>query len=334
MRRPHGIGSCLLLVAGLLLPAVAQNASVRRVQVLGSKGAVEIEIEASDRLVPQAQVLTGPDRLVLDFPNAMPSAELRSQSVNRGEVKDVRVALFQSNPPVTRVVFDLKSPQSYQIFPNGRSVMIKVTGIVQEAEGIEEFPPETRPGLVNTSFPATSFPATSVSTRPVALQVGPATRASLDVSFRDGLLSIRANKASLSDVLFAVHQRTGAEIALIAGAEQEPVAADLGPGPAPEVLARLLNGSRFNFLILSSASDPRTLDRVILSQRGEGGVTAMPPVQSASEDADDDSPPQPVAGGRVVPPQPPAAAAEVPPGRELPPRGQPEERAAEENTPD
>ncbi|MGA7322307.1 MAG: hypothetical protein WBW98_17510, partial [Candidatus Sulfotelmatobacter sp.] len=32
--------------------------SVRRVQVLGNRNPLEIEIEASDRLVPQTQVLT------------------------------------------------------------------------------------------------------------------------------------------------------------------------------------------------------------------------------------------------------------------------------------
>jgi len=326
MRSPHGTGLCLLLVASFFLPAVAQNASVRRVQVLRSKDAVEIEIEASDRLTPQTQVLTGPDRLVVDFPNATPGAQLRSQSVNRGEVKSVRVGLFQSNPPVTRVVLDLKSPQSYQVFPYGRTVMIKVTGAAQEADGVDEFPPLTRPGLVNTSLTTTSL-----ATRPLALQTGPATKPSLDVSFRNGLLSIRANKISLSEVLFAVHQRTGAEVAVAAGAEQEQVVADIGPGPAPEVLARLLNGSRFNFLILSSAGDPRVLDRVILSPRGEGVVTAMPSVQSGSDDADDDAPPQPTAGARAVSPQPPPAAAEVPPSRRFPP--QPEEKA-EDNTPD
>src|ERR1700732_4888455 len=70
------------------------GSSVRRVHVLPSgNGAVEIEIEASDRLVPQTQVLTGPDRLVVDFPNAVPGAGLRNQSVNRGDVKDVRIGL-------------------------------------------------------------------------------------------------------------------------------------------------------------------------------------------------------------------------------------------------
>jgi len=328
MRRPHGIGLCLVLIAGLCLHSVAQNASVRRVQVLGSKGAVEIEIEASDRLVPQTQVLTGPDRLVVDFPNATPGAQLRSQSVNRGQVSSVRVGLFRSNPPVTRLVFDLKSPQSYQIFPSGRTVMIKVTGAAQqEAEGIDEFPPVTRHGLVNTSFPGARL-----STRPAALQTGPAAKPSLDVSFRDGLLSIRANKATLSEVLFAVHQRTGAEVALSAGAEQEQVVADIGPGPAPEVLARLLNGSRFNFMILSSATNPGGLDRVILTPRGEGGGTPMPSMPNGNDDADDDAPPPPAAA-RVEMPQP-KPAADGPPMRGVPPSAQPEERAPEDNNPD
>src|SRR6266568_9175056 len=118
------VASQLLLAAPLLL---AQT-SVRTVKVLGSMDAVEIEVEASDRIVPQTQVLTGPDRLVVDFPNAVPSNQLRSQSVDRGEVKDLRIGLFQSKPPITRVVIDLKSAQSYQVFPSGRTVIIKIMG--------------------------------------------------------------------------------------------------------------------------------------------------------------------------------------------------------------
>jgi hypothetical protein len=108
----------------------------------------------------------------------------------------------------------------------------------------------------------------------------------LEVSFHDGLLSIHSNKASLSEVLFAVHQRTGAEIAIPAGAEQEMVAVDLGPAPAPEVLTSLLNGSRFNFLILSSQTNPGALDRVILSSRPDGPMPApTPQLQPIEDDA-------------------------------------------------
>jgi len=54
---------CGLLASSSLLAQI----SVRTVKVLNAKDAVEIEVEASDRIVPQTQVLTGPDRLVVDF---------------------------------------------------------------------------------------------------------------------------------------------------------------------------------------------------------------------------------------------------------------------------
>ena len=78
-------GVCALLVApSLFAQKLFAQASVRTVKVLSAKDAVEIEVGASDRIVPQTQVLTGPDRLVIDFPNAVPSQDLRSQSVDRG----------------------------------------------------------------------------------------------------------------------------------------------------------------------------------------------------------------------------------------------------------
>src|ERR1700737_953326 len=132
---------CLIVFSAASIWAQT-GSSGRRVHVLpSSNNTVEIEIEASDRLVPQTQVLTGPDRLVVDFPNALPGAGLRNQSVNRGEVKSVRICLLQSNPPVTRLVLDLKTPQSYQIFPYGRTVIIKVSGGAQQAvEPVDDFP--------------------------------------------------------------------------------------------------------------------------------------------------------------------------------------------------
>lgn len=322
MRRPHGIAFCLFLVTVLCLSSFAQNASVRRVRVLNSRNAVEIEIEASDRITPETQLLTGPDRLVVDFPNAMPGSELRSQSVDRSEVKSVRVGLFRSKPPITRVVFDLTSPQSYQVFPYGRTVMIKMSHVAEQAEGVDYFAPAARPALVDASLAAT-HPSAGAE----GFGNGPTAKPSLDVSFREGQLSIRANKASLSEVLFAVHQRTGAQVALSAGAEREQVVADLGPGPAPEVLARLLKGSSFNFLILSSPADPKALDRVILSLRSEGRFSAM---ASMVSNADDDAP-QAAAGAQPGPMH--SRDADSLPGNEPPHPEQPEQRAVEENIP-
>ena len=134
MNRPLKAAAGFLLCVPVCLPspAVGQASavpSIKRVQVLRNAGQVEIEIEASDRVIPRANILTGPDRLVLDFVNALPGAQLRNQNVNRGEVKSVRVGLFSANPPVTRLVVDLSGPQSFQVFPSGRTVMVKVGGV-------------------------------------------------------------------------------------------------------------------------------------------------------------------------------------------------------------
>jgi len=279
-------GLLVCAVACFPAPATCQaqvRPSIRRVRVLhGSRGQVEIEIEASDRILPHANVLTGPDRLIIDFVGAVPGAQLRNQVVNREEVKSLRVGLFSSNPPVTRVVLDLNGPQAYQVFPSGRTVIVKVGG----AGGETAVRSGSGPVLVNTTYPSTG-PHLSV---PGAPPVKPG----LEVSFQRGLLSISSNKANLSEVLSAIHEQTGAEIAIPPGAEQEQVVADIGPVPAPEALAQLLNGSKFNFLIISSSGNSGALDRVILSSRPEGPMPPPPRAQArvVEEEADADAEPK------------------------------------------
>lgn len=326
MPTPRGNKFGPLVLASMLVGAVAPAAlfsqsfpnhssmpSIRGVHVLDSKNAVEIEVEGSGRLVPQTQVLTSPDRLVVDFPNALPGNSVRNQVVNRGEVKNVRVGLFQSSPPITRVVLDLKTAQSFQVFPYGRSVIIKVT---QEAPGdpveADDFPPVGRPGLISANYHASGE----------RVQTQAPMNTPLEVTFRNGLLSIRANKTSLSEILFAVHQRTGAEVVVAAGAETEQVVAEYGPGPAPEVLAQLLNGSRFNFLILSSPDNPQKLERIILSQRGNGTVTPLPAMQAATEEEAG----PPVAANVPNEPTPANVSPQVPPKN--PPETRPDENSA------
>src|SRR5271156_3694425 len=148
-------GAILLLWALVcsLAPLSSQAAavpSIQRARVLDSRNQVEIEIETSDRVVPQINVLTGPDRLVVDFVNAVPGPQLRNQPVNRGEVKSLRVGLFSSDPPVTRVVLDLNGPQRYQLFPSGRTLILKV-GDAQTAVHSR-----SGPVLVNTNYPASA----------------------------------------------------------------------------------------------------------------------------------------------------------------------------------
>src|SRR6266851_212705 len=89
---------------------------VQHVEVRGSGDNLEVEIQTSGPSIsPDTQAIVGPDRIVVDFPGALPAAELHALKVNRGILKGVRSGLFFSNPPITRVVLDLTEPQSYQI---------------------------------------------------------------------------------------------------------------------------------------------------------------------------------------------------------------------------
>src|ERR1700730_2676379 len=115
------VGALLTVAVLLSAPISAQtsapaSARVEHVVVRGTSAAMEVEIQTSGAPVaPDTQTITGPDRIVVDFPGALPAAELRALKVNLGVLKGVRSGLFFSNPPITRIVLDLVEPQSYQI---------------------------------------------------------------------------------------------------------------------------------------------------------------------------------------------------------------------------
>jgi hypothetical protein len=266
-------------------------ATIRRVAVLGGSQDFEIELTASEPVTPRTQVVAGPDRLVIDFPNATPGADLHNVAVNRGQVSGIRVGLFSTNPPITRVVLDLKTPQPYRVFASGKSVIVKLNGAGQASIG------------------GARLTTVSQTVVPVAPPAIPAPR--VGVEFQSGGLSIWADHASLSEVLFAVHNRTGADIPIPAGAEQEQVVGSFGPGPAREVLAALLNGSAFNFVLVGTADDPAQLRSVVLTPRGAGvsqPATYTPPPPQPTEAAVEPPPqietPAEQAGGSAPQPQP------------------------------
>ena len=243
-------------------------AQVRHVAVLKSAGATEIEIEISQRVTPEVQAVTGPDRLVIDFPQALPGPQLRAIPVNQGEVKGVRVGLLSAKPPVTRVVLDLKSPQAYQIFPSTRSVIVKLPDSANAGTAAPAL--QARP-------PGPAAPAAVPPTPPPP-------RPKVDIAMLDGKLSLTSTKASLAEVLDELRRQTGAEIVVPPGAEREDVAVSLGPAAPRDVISQLLNGSRYNFIIVGADNDPNRVQRLILTPKTGGGVVpeALPPMPDST----------------------------------------------------
>jgi hypothetical protein len=258
----------LLVVSMLPAPARAQSATatVDRIALLGGSENVEIEISASQRMTPQVLVLTGPERLVIDFPGAVPASTLHNFSTARGQVKSIRVGLFASNPPVTRIVLDLKSPQQYELFPSGKTIIVKLRA-------------DVKPVAVLTTTAA----KLSAPVAPPIQAIKPPTK--VEVEFRNGKLTISANKATLAEVLYEVQRKTGADIPIPSDAQREQVVGSFGPAPAREVMASLLNGSRFNFILVASDNDPTQLRSVVLTPRGDAvpqpAYVPPPPVAQA-----------------------------------------------------
>jgi hypothetical protein len=224
---------------------------VERLAVVGSEQGLGIQINTSGPVTTEAQILTGPDRLVIDFPGALPGRELRGLRLSQGEIKAVRAGLWRSDPPITRIVIDLDGPTAYRLVPTSKAILVRL-------------------GAQPMMASAENIPGVSVERRPTARALAalvPASEPPLRVGFDRGLLTISARNATLADVLYQVHLRTGADIPIPSGAEQEQVAIQAGPGPAKDVIATLLNGSRFNYVLQGTAQDPQGVGTVILTPK-------------------------------------------------------------------
>ncbi len=86
-----------------------------------------IEIVLGAPSVPQTARLTNPDRLVFDFPGFRLQAGNDRISVNDGAVQHLRAGLFQSDPPITRIVVDLKQPVKFDMRSAGNKVLIEIS---------------------------------------------------------------------------------------------------------------------------------------------------------------------------------------------------------------
>jgi hypothetical protein len=142
------------------------------------------------------------------------------------------------------------------------------------------------------------------------------------VSYLNGQLLIISRNSTLADILAAVRRQTGATIELPPGGGSERVAGRMGPGPARDVLASLLNGSRYDYVMIASATNPKGLEHVILTPK-TGGAEGPSTPMAGNQPQMQPQPQQPVMGEAEAPPdagedqevpvaEEPAAGEEVP----------------------
>ncbi len=112
-----------------------------------------------------------------------------------------------------------------------------------------------------------------------------------EVTYEDGMLTIVAPNSTLGDILRSVRKHTSAEIDVPPTAS-ERVVTRLGPAPAREVMAELLNGSRFNYILLGSPENANALTRVVLVAK-TGPDNPPAPTQAGNNPNANNQPPTP-----------------------------------------
>ncbi len=103
------------------------------------------------------------------------------------------------------------------------------------------------------------------------------------VAYKDGQLTIIAENVPLSDVLHEVSRATGATLEVPAGSATERVFANIGPGSVRDVLVKLLNGTKFNYVMLGSQNTADRLQKIVLT-----------PADQTTEAAQSEAPPSPL----------------------------------------
>jgi hypothetical protein len=138
------------------------------------------------------------------------------------------------------------------------------------------------------------------------------------VSYTDGQLRIDAENVTLATVLKLVAEKTGAVIEVPPGTGTERIFEHIGPGRPEDVLASLLNGSPFDFVIVGSPLGTHEPTQVLLSMRGTvtPAMLTLEPPKTVEATSPLWTPPPPASPAAVLPPIDPAT---LPPKEQLTP---------------
>jgi hypothetical protein len=123
----------------------------------------------------------------------------------------------------------------------------------------------------------------------------------------------------MADIISGIRSATGIKIETVGGPNGDRVAAKIGPAPVRSVLLSLLQGSRYDYVMLGSVTDPETIERVILSPRTTGTQTTAAAPASPPAPAEEPAEEVQEEGGEVAPAPQPAPVPGAPSGNEAPP---------------
>ncbi len=223
-----------------------------------------------------------PARFVLDFPGTeiAEKGDIRPRlRVNSGTLQSIRSAMFSEEPPMLRVVFDQLTNVSPRISAEGGNLILEFpTGRTNRTRAVKRAPVEPQRGLVpsrtettakadmNERPPEEVRPLNTASTQTETAPMKGITPNPPIVKFENGLLSVDADNSMLTDVLYAISEKTGATIQLpFSDGMLDRVVIKIGPTTPRMVLSTLLEGTAYNYYLVEG-SDGR-LEKVLLTPK-------------------------------------------------------------------
>jgi hypothetical protein len=128
------------------------------------------------------------------------------------------------------------------------------------------------------------------------------------VTYQNGLLTVQAMNSTLGGLLTAIRNKTGIQFEGLEGGAPDRVAIAMGPAPEGEVLAAILSGSGFDYVVMGRQDSPGTVQRVLLMPRGGATptVAGTQPARPAAGEGDEEDVPEEQASGDPEPQDTPA----------------------------
>jgi TPR repeat protein len=99
---------------------------IRDILLSSDNEGLTIEVTTDSPDIPETARLQHPDRLVFDFPGVVLAGANRRIPVNNGPIVAVRASLFRSNPPMSRIVVDLKEPLQPELHSVVNKLLIRL----------------------------------------------------------------------------------------------------------------------------------------------------------------------------------------------------------------
>ena len=240
----------------------APSSTIRQLEEMNvsqSGGKITVGLRLDQAVKPAISVLSDPKRYVIDFPETEFGPKWKHSgtfNLSTGPVSSIRAGKFKLNPPIVRLVFDQAENAPKPILETADRILTLTFGEVSGGSPLSREAVEKPTEVSRASDPAALQSAPQITNQAHAPFV----------SYDRGMLFVDADNSNLPDILYAISQKTGAQIELpMAEGMLDRVGTRIGPASPREVIAKLLDGSIYNYIIVENSAGK--LDEVLLSPK-------------------------------------------------------------------